>query len=217
MFKIIFFVCCTSPLKERVMPYTPEHKERTRRKIVSAAARLFNRKGFAEVTIDEIMTDAGLTHGGFYRHFATKEELYAETVRHFLKKEAPARWQKRPAAPLRPDLPFARYVIDAYLSRDHLADVEGSCPLIGLPSDVARGGDAVKAAYREVAELMIDVFKVNLKGRAAREQALMLLTLCVGGMVLARAIDDEALAADFLGAARNHALKTTGWGDGRAR
>ena len=79
------------------MPYTPEHKRRTRQRIVGAAARLFNRNGFAEVTIGEIMAAAGLTHGGFYRHFAGKEELYAEAVRHFLRKEAPARWQKRRA------------------------------------------------------------------------------------------------------------------------
>jgi TetR/AcrR family transcriptional repressor of nem operon len=80
------------------MPYAPEHKQKTRERIVEAAARLFNRKGFAEVTIGEFMTAAGLTHGGFYRHFASKEELYAESVRHFLKKEVPARWQKGPRA-----------------------------------------------------------------------------------------------------------------------
>ena len=198
------------------MPYAPEHKEETRRKIVDAAARLFNRKGFAEVTIDDIMTAAGLTHGGFYRHFDNKEELYAETVRHFLKKEVPARWQKGPDGPCPPDTPFAKFVIDAYLSRDHLDDMEGSCPLIGLSSDVARSSDAVKTAYREVAESMIQVFKSNIEGRAAREQALLLVTLCVGGMVLARALDDRDLAGDFLGAAHRHALKTTGWDNARA-
>ena len=199
------------------MPYAPDHKQETRRKIVSAAARLFNRRGFAEVTIGEIMTAAGLTHGGFYRHFANKEELYAETIRHFLRKEAPARWQKAPKGPRKPDLPFAKFVVDAYLSRDHLEDVEGSCPLIGLSSDVAHSNGTVKAAYREVAESMIDVFKANMKGRAAREQAMLLVSLCVGGMVLARALDDEGLAGDFLSTAHKHALKTTGWGDGRAR
>jgi TetR/AcrR family transcriptional regulator, transcriptional repressor for nem operon len=201
--------------REPPMPYPPDHKQRTRKKIVTCAARLFNRKGFAEVTISEIMMTAGLTHGGFYRHFDNKEELYAETVRHFLKKEAPERWQKGPAGSPRPDVPFAKYVVDAYLSRDHLGDVDGSCPLIGLSSDVARGGVAVKAAYREVAESMLHVFKANLKNRTAREQALLLLTLCVGGMVLARAIDDQALAGDLLATAREHALKSTGWGDGR--
>ena len=192
------------------MPYTPDHKRRTRQRIVGAAARLFNRKGF-EVTIGEIMTAAGLTHGGFYRHFGSKAELYAEAVRHFLRKEAPARWQKRRGRVRRPDQPFARFVVDAYLSRDHLDDVEGSCPLIGLSSDVARSSASVKAAYREVALSMIAVFRANLKGRAARDEAMVLVALCVGGMVLARALDDRDLAADFLATAHRHALATTGW------
>jgi len=193
------------------MPYTPDQKQQTRKRIVRSATRLFNRRGFTEVTIGEIMTVAGLTHGGFYRHFSSKEQLYAEAVRHFLRKEAPERWQKGPTGACKPDQPFAKSVVDAYLSRHHLQDVDGSCPLIGLSSDVAHSGGAVKAAYREVAEAMIQVFKANLKGRAAREQAMVLVALCVGGMVLARALDDQVLARDFLGSARKHALKTTGW------
>jgi AcrR family transcriptional regulator len=66
------------------MPYSPNHKQDTRRRILRSAARLFNRRGFSEATIDEIMTAAGLTHGGFYRHFSSKDKLYAEAVRHFL-------------------------------------------------------------------------------------------------------------------------------------
>jgi len=198
---------------EGPMPYAPDHKQQTRKRIVRSAARLFNRRGFTEVTIGEIMTVAGLTHGGFYRHFSSKEELYAESVRHFLQKEAPARWQKGRAGARKPDQPFAKFVIDAYLSRDHLEDVDGSCPLIGLSSDVAHSSEAVKAAYREVAESMIQVFKanLNLKGRRAREQAMVLVTLCVGGMVVARALDDHVLAHEFLGTAHKHALETTGW------
>lgn len=193
------------------MPYTPEHKQQTRERIVGAAARLFNRKGFAEVSIGEIMTAAGLTHGGFYRHFSSKEELYAEAVRHFLKKEMPARWQKGPGGRCPPDQAFARFVVDAYLSPDHLEDVDGSCPLVGLSTGVARSNGVVKAAYREVAQSMIEVFKANLEGRAARDQAMVLVSLCVGGMVLARALDDQDLADDFLATAHRHALKTTGW------
>ena len=66
------------------MPYTKEHKQRTREKIVDSARRLFNRHGFTGVSIDEIMADAGLTRGGFYNHFSTKEELYAEVVQQVL-------------------------------------------------------------------------------------------------------------------------------------
>ena len=163
------------------------------------------------------MTAAGLTHGGFYRHFNSKDELYAEAVRHFLHKDVPALWQKPPPELCDPNVPFARYVVDAYLSREHLDDLDGSCPLIGIPSDVARSSQAVKAAYREVVESMIRLFEANLNGPRAREQALVLTALCVGGMVLARGIDDQRLADDIRNAAHKQALKTTHWSNGRPR
>lgn len=65
------------------MPYTSEHKTRTRTRIVECARLMFNRKGFDQVSIDEIMKGAGLTRGGFYNHFSSKEDLYAEAVRSF--------------------------------------------------------------------------------------------------------------------------------------
>jgi len=197
------------------MPYPPEHKEQTRQRIVKSAARLFNRKGFVDVTIDEIMTEAGLTHGGFYRHFAGKDELYAEAVRQFLHQGLAEPWQLNQTRPCESGPAFAKFVVDAYLSRDHLQDIDGSCPLIGVSSDVARSGQIVKAAYREVAESMIHVFQANVDGAEAREQALVLLALCVGGMVVARAVDDDGLADELRHAAHTHAFTTTGWGNER--
>src|SRR5262245_4703628 len=199
------------------MPYSPDHKMGTRQKIVKAAARLFNAKGFSETTIEGIMTAAGLTHGGFYRHFNSKDELYAEAVRNFLHPDAQDSWQKPPPELCDPNVSFARYVIDAYLSREHLDDLDGSCPLIGLSSDVARGSQTVKAAYREVVESMIRLFEANSHRPKAREQALVLIALCVGGMVLASGLDDEDLADDIRRAAHKQALKTTDWTDGRSR
>lgn len=193
------------------MPYSAEHKDKTRQQIVRAAAKLFNRKGFADCTIAEVMKAAKLTHGGFYRHFNSKEELYAETVRHFLRKEARAQWQKAQPGSNMPDQPFARRVVDAYLSRDHLEDIEASCPLIGLATDVSRSGDLVKAAYRDVLEAMVFTFQSNMKGRKAREQALVFAAICVGGMVLARAVDDRDLGDDLRQAANRHILNMSGW------
>ena len=194
------------------MPYSAEHKESTRQRIVTSAARLFNRKGFSEVTISEIMTAAGLTHGGFYRHFKSKDELYSEVITQFLHRP-PESWQQKPAERCAPGQPFARYVVDAYLSREHLEDIDGCCPLIGLPSDAARGGLAVKSAYRQVTESMIRLFEANLNGPEAREQALVFVALCVGGMVLARAIDDEVLGDELRKSAERHILTTIGWQD----
>src|SRR5213075_1802002 len=93
MFKIIFWRY--RPRKDGAMPYSPEHKRDTREKILESARRLFNRKGYAGVSIEEIMSDAGLTHGGFYRHFGGKDELYAAAVRQFLCNKTPAAWQRR--------------------------------------------------------------------------------------------------------------------------
>jgi TetR/AcrR family transcriptional regulator, transcriptional repressor for nem operon len=202
--------CLFGFLRRKAMPYSPEHKHDTRQRIVGSAARLFNRKGFSEVTIGEIMASAGLTHGGFYRHFKSKDELYAEAVRQFLSRPAEP-WQEKPKERCAPGLPYASYVIDAYLSREHLDDVDGACPLIGLPSDVARESLAVRSAYREVAEAMVRLFKANLDGPESRDLALVLVALCVGGMVLARAVDNEDLGNDFRSAAHKHVLATTGW------
>jgi hypothetical protein len=84
MFKIIFWRYYRHVAEEEAMPYSPKQKHDTREKILESARRLFNRKGYSGVSIEEIMSNAGLTHGGFYRHFTGKDELYAAAVRQFL-------------------------------------------------------------------------------------------------------------------------------------
>jgi AcrR family transcriptional regulator len=190
------------------MPYSARHKRQTRQRILESARRLFNHKGFAEVSIGEIMEHAGLTHGGFYRHFKDKDELYAEAVRWFLCEEAPKPWQ-RPRANARK--PRAQRIVDAYFSRDHFDDHESCCPMIALPSDVARGGEAVKAAYQDVLEKLLALLQADLTGAGARERALSLVALCVGGVVAARSVADPVLAEDLRRAAYRRAqtvLKT---------
>ena len=174
------------------MPYSVQHKLATRQKILESARRLFNLKGFAEVSITEVMENAGLTHGGFYRHFAGKDELYAEAVRWFLCPEAAKPWQrprKHAAGKTR-----AQRIVDAYFSRDHFNDRETCCPLIGLPSEVSHGSDRVKAAYQDVLEKLLALLQADLKGRDARGRALTLVTLCIGGLVASRNVDDRGLA-----------------------
>ncbi len=197
---------------ERPVPYSIQHKIDTRQRIVNSARRLFNRKGFSEVTIDEIMKHAGLTRGGFYRHFKTKEQLYAHAVRQFLCVDPPEHWQKKHVDRCAEGHTFARMIVNAYLSHEHFDDREGSCPIIALPSDVARGGKAVKAAFRQVLDRMVDIFAGNLAEPKARERALALVALCVGAMVVARAVDDPELGEGFRDAAREHLLEATGWG-----
>ena len=197
------------------MPYTAEHKEETRQRIIQSARRLFNRNGFEAVTIGDIMGEAGLTHGGFYKHFAAKEDLYKAAVLEFIRGESED-WQTRHFNPEAKGAALARMILDAYLSREHFADRDASCPMIALPSDVSRGNKAVKGAFREVMEMMVQAFEANLPdtpGQSERQRAVALVALAVGGMVLARAVDDRATADEIRDAARVQAYQTFGWAD----
>jgi AcrR family transcriptional regulator len=195
------------------MPYTAAHKQQTRERIVRAARRLFNRRGFSDVSIDEIMAAAGLSRGGFYNHFKTKDELYAEAVTAISWDHPAKNWEgiELDFAGSGPKL--ARQIVEAYLSRQHFEDIDGSCPMIALPSDVARGGPQLKAAFRRLLEAMAGVFAASLPPylQSAPDRALALASLLVGGMVLARAVDDEAFADRIRAAARELALEAGGW------
>jgi TetR/AcrR family transcriptional repressor of nem operon len=187
---------------EDAMPYSATHKRQTRQRILESARRLFNSKGFAQVSIGEVMENAGLTHGGFYRHFKDKDELYAEAVRWFLCEEAPKPWRRprRNAHKVR-----AERIVDAYFSLDHFDDSESCCPLVSLPSDVTRGGEGVKAAYQDVLEKLLELLQADLAGPQARERALSVAALCVGGLVASRSVADPGLAQELRRAAYRQA------------
>ena len=138
------------------MPYPERHAKETRAKIVESARKLFNRHGFDGVTIGRIMEDTGLTHGGFYRHFGSKSDLYAEALDCFFTNPGwDCRWDGMAefdeAAEMGPQ------VVRAYLSDAHFNDVPHSCPMVALPSDVARSSANAKRAYREAFEGMVAI------------------------------------------------------------
>jgi len=204
------------------MPYVPEHKAETRLRILDSARRLFNRNGLSAISIDEVMAGAGLTRGGFYSYFDSKEELVAEAIMHFINGGPNTGWQQMAFADRPEGRALARAILDAYLSRDHLDDVDGSCPVVGLATDVARSSGPVKRAYRQVMEMMAGIFSSNLGPNAVasadggavrddeRQRALAVVALCVGGMVLARAADDEPAADELRAASRRYALALAG-------
>ena len=120
------------------MPYSSEHKAQTRERIVHAARRLFNRHGFEQVSIDRVMSEAGLTRGGFYHHFDSKDDLYAAAVASFstCNPFRPDFKDRPPPAPRE----LARMLVDIYLSDEVFDNIEAHCPLYALPGDVARAG-----------------------------------------------------------------------------
>lgn len=180
------------------MPYPSDRKVQTRERIVEAARVLFNRHGYDRVTIDQVMTRARLTRGGFYSHFSCKEELFAEAVTSFLDGRG-ARWRAEAGIDPRACEPvMAQRMVEAYLSRQHLDDRDGQCPLIAYATDVGRAGPQVRKSYRQLLEAMVWLFEANLNGEedGRRQRALSLAALCVGGMILARSLPETDIAEE---------------------
>jgi len=193
------------------MPYRPEHRRETRARIIQSAQQLFNRHGFSGVSIDDVMERAGLTRGGFYTYFRGKSDLYAEAVAYALSVTPWSRWETMHVDFAARDA--ATQVINAYLSREHFEDVDGSCPMVTLPGDVARSGQIVKRAFERVFSAMAGVFEEALRreGRPDRQLALALAGICVGAMVVSRSVDSPQLADAIRSAARRTALELGGW------
>jgi AcrR family transcriptional regulator len=194
------------------MPYTPEHRARTRTRIVRSAQRLFNQHGFEGVSIDQIMAEAKLTRGGFYRHFATKSDLFAEAMDcFFTNPECGNRWEGVQVDPARGAV--GPQIVRAYLSRQHFQDIEDSCPMVALPSDVARSNDNVKRAYEAALSAMVAHLQTDAPatGHPTRAEAMAIAALCIGGMVAARASEHLALADEIREAARTAAMALGGW------
>lgn len=191
------------------MPYTAEHKERTRAKIVESARKLFNRHGFEQVSIETIMSEAGLTRGGFYNHFESKDELYAAAVASFATCN-PFRKDVASATAANPR-DMAHRLVNLYLSDEVLEDIENHCPLYALPGDVARAGLSPQRAYTDLIRNLTRIYAHALQDFSDGEQrAQAIVALCVGGMVLARTTDDPTLRRSLRASARQQALTLLG-------
>jgi AcrR family transcriptional regulator len=194
------------------MPYSTEHKRRTRAQIIEASRKLFNAHGFDGVSIDMIMKSVGLTRGGFYNHFKSKEALYGEAVDSFLMGRG-AQWRDEAGVDphnIRPEM--ANNMMMSYLSAEHLGDIEGQCHMIALPSDIARANGEVQLSYQKLLEAMSGLFQsaLELKGTGGRKEALSLTALCIVGMVVARSLPDDALASEVRDAALTAGISLMG-------
>jgi AcrR family transcriptional regulator len=180
-----------------------------RGRIVRSAQRLFNQFGFAEVSIDQIMADAGLTRGGFYRYFSAKSDLYAEAMDcFFTNPDWGSRWE---GVTVDPETgPLGPQIVRAYLSREHFQDVEDSCPMVALPGDVARSDSNARRAYENALNAMVRHLQLDAGG-PDRATALAIAALCIGGMVVARASGNLAIAEEVRKAALVTALRLGGW------
>lgn len=182
---------------EGSMPYPSDHRSTTRAQIIESARRLFNRNGFDNVSLRQIMAGVGLTHGGFYSYFKGKSDLYSEVLGCFF---TDPNWKNRWEG-VEVDLASSDagpQIIRAYLSRQHFNDIENTCPMVALPSDVSRAGKTAKRAFNSVFQAMVAALERSMpKNRSSANKANAIAAICVGGMVVARAIE-EGKAADQL-------------------
>ena len=194
------------------MPYAPGHRSEVKARIIQSARKLFNRHGFENVSLNQIMAGAGLTHGGFYSYFKSKSDLYTEVLGCFF---TDPNW-KSCWEGVEVDLSSADVgpqVVRAYLSRQHFEDVENSCPMVALPSDVTRSSDSVKGAFETIFKAMVSVLERSSKenGLSRHATAQAIAALCVGGMVVARATRHRAVADELRDACMAVALQLGGW------
>src|SRR5262249_14085941 len=162
--------------------------------------------------ISQIMKGADLTHGGFYSYFKSKSDLYADVLGcFFTDPNWKSYWEGTHVDLSSTDA--GTQVVRAYLSRQHFENVENSCPMVALPSYVARSGKNVKRAFETAFRAMVSVLERSLleKQRRGHARAQAIAALCVGGMVVARSVVDRALADELRDACMATALRLGGW------
>jgi len=197
------------------MSWSPEHKARSRQRILTTAARLFARQGFDQVSIDQVMQEAGMTRGAFYTHFSSKSELYGEAILEAAKTARETRLNSAHGT----DLSIER-LICAYLSEEHLGDENLHCPLAFLIGDITQRNDGVRDIWTRVFRGLVDILHRQSAQPASKQQgsephdagydrALQRAVMMIGGVAIARALKDEDLGRRLLDVCRDAALADT--------
>lgn len=168
-----------------------EQMKANRQRILTEAGRLFREKGFDAVGVAEVMKAAGLTHGGFYGHFASKDDLIAQTVAHLFE---PGDGQQARLADL-------SSFMDVYLSPRHRAGVARGCPTAALAADIRRQGGEARSAMTEGLRSQIEGMTAAISETSssdARRAATGAWAAMVGAVIMARTLEDEALSDQIL-------------------
>ena len=190
------------------MRYPAKQKQETRDRIVRAASRRFRGRGEKRVAIADLMRELNLTHGGFYRHFASKEDLFAEGLakgfEEVVEKLARIAEQGHPGSEL-------RTIIETYLSVEHCANPAEGCPVAALASEIARQPRAVRLRFDKAIHDYMKLLGRLLPGTTEGERQrnfLVLFSGMAGALSVARAVVDEGTRQSILQGAREFYIKS---------
>jgi TetR/AcrR family transcriptional repressor of nem operon len=173
------------------MRYPAHHKQQTRERIVRAASRRFRSRGTDGAAIADLMRDLRLTHGGFYRHFGTKEDLVVEAFEAALKESGDRAIAALEQAPAGGEM---QALINAYLDPRHCDDIAGGCPVAALASEIARRPKGSRGRFLQTLLTHIRRMEQFMPGRTAEERrakTIALFTGMAGTLTVARAFTDE--------------------------
>jgi len=171
------------------MAWKESHKQVSRERILTAAAKLFTHKGFDQVGIDDVMQTAGMTRGAFYAHFSSKTELYEQAI---------INAGLAAAAHFNEGKLSLDELINRYLSQAHLRSNDIRCPLPCLVSDMAHEDERVKHTYTKILKGFTQHLDAITEGKSNADTVLLQAVLLIGGMAVARSITDEKLSKKIL-------------------
>jgi TetR/AcrR family transcriptional repressor of nem operon len=188
------------------MRYSREHKIETHARIVKRASVRLREKGAHGVGVADLMKDAGLTHGGFYAHFDSREALVIEAFAYAMDRST-ERWRKL-AEQTPPDKRLAA-IVDSYLTKVHRDDPGHGCAVPALGAEIARESPKTRKAFAAKLEQMIDMLAEqvpDLPRKAARKQAMATVATMMGTLVLSRIAGNGEFSDEILAAGRAEAL-----------
>jgi TetR/AcrR family transcriptional repressor of nem operon len=189
------------------MGHSKASKAQTRARLVEVAAARFKELGVDGISLSDLMKELQLTHGGFYKHFESRDELVKEALGATLADGGRAMRERLLGGGDAPDL--AGFV-DFYLGRKHRDSRAAGCAVAALAGDAARSGEAVQARFREQIErnleLLTEVLRVDSNPDDARARAVLLLSELYGALTMARAVGDSALSGEILRTVRDRIL-----------
>jgi TetR/AcrR family transcriptional repressor of nem operon len=180
------------------MPWSKEHKNETRRRIMEAAAKTFRARGAAGAGLTDVMREAGLTHGGFYAHFKSKDELIAAA----LKAVNTARISRfKDVVSQSPDKSAIGFAVDSYVNSRHREHPENGCSVATLGSELARENGAARHQMSENVKGWLETLAQFAPGSNAAEKmrvATGTYAAMIGGLIIARAVEDPHLSDRIL-------------------
>ncbi|MDD5409920.1 MAG: TetR/AcrR family transcriptional regulator [Methylobacter sp.] len=195
------------------MRYTAEQKTETHKQIVDAASKEFRGKGLQGIGIADLMSQVGLTHGGFYAHFKDRDALVVEAVECAAMESFGRMNEVAKSAPQGKEV---NAIIDIYLSPEHRDNFRYGCLLPAIAADIARQSDSVKGAFTESLQANMSGIAKYMPAKNSKDkldQAMMLISSMAGAMLIARAINDSTLSNMLLDSVRSQLLNLyNSWG-----